>query len=231
MEKIFTTFLIFHIICGFIAFVAAPVAMIVAKGSNRHRISGKVFFGAMTGVCISAFVMSVLHRNPFLFMVSGFSYYSVVSGYRWIYRKKNKSAKDVPFTDWLIVIGASIFNLSLLTYGLYNIYYAPENPFSYISTVFGLLGVNFVRTDIKQFFNPPEEKNTWLLKHMGGMVGGYIATVSAFSAVNFNFLPAIIQWLWPTIIGVPLLYGWIGYYRKKFKAGKKASELVKVKNS
>ncbi|MEO5570718.1 MAG: hypothetical protein ABIT08_00225 [Bacteroidia bacterium] len=57
----------------------------------------------------------------------------------------------------------------------------------------------------------------------------YIATVSAFSAVNFNFLPTVIQWLWPTIIGVPLLLMWINFYKRKFTAGKKVNDLVEVK--
>jgi hypothetical protein len=48
------------------------------------------------------------------------------------------------------------------------------------------------------------------------MLGSYIATVSAFSAVNFHFLPMVIRWLWPSIIGIPGIFLWIGYYRKKF---------------
>jgi uncharacterized membrane protein len=228
MEKIFKVFLVFHIISGFTAFVAAPVAMSVAKGGQKHRTWGRIFFWAMTGVCSSGFVMSVLHSNLFLFMISGFSYYLVVSGYRWLYRKKIQSVKDIALIDWIIVAAAGIFNLSLLCFGLYTIYKAPGNAFGYISSVFGLLGINFVRTNVKQFYHPPA-KNAWLLNHIGGMIGGYIATVSAFSAVNFNFLPTIIQWLWPTIIGVPLLLMWINFYKRKFKAGKKISELVELK--
>ena len=51
---------------------------------------------------------------------------------------------------------------------------------------------------------------------MGGMLGSYIAAVSAFSAVNFHFLPPAIRWLWPSVIGVPAIFIWIGYYRRKF---------------
>ena len=229
MESTFKIFLVIHIISGFTAFVAAPIAMIVAKGGNKHRAWGKVFFWAMTGVCATGFVMSVLNSNLFLFMISGFSYYLVVSGYRWLYRKKVQSLKDVARLDWIIVVVAGIFNLSLLVLGLYIIYKTPSDAFGYIATVFGILGVNFVRSNIKQFTNPPKEKNAWLLNHIGGMIGGYIATVSAFSAVNFNFLPTIIQWLWPTIIGVPLLTMWINFYKRKFKTGKKASDLVEVR--
>jgi uncharacterized membrane protein len=229
MENTFNVFLVLHIISGFTAFVAAPIAMMVAKGGKKHRLWGKVFFWAMTGVALTAFVMSVIHPNMFLFAVSGFSYYLVVSGYRWLYRKKVNSFKDVAFIDWFILVLAGLFNLSLLGFGIIAIINCSTDPFAYIATVFGLLGVNFVIRNTRQFVKPPEEKYAWLLHHIGGMVGGYIATVSAFSAVNFNFLPTIIQWLWPTIIGVPLLLMWINFYKRKFKGGKKVSDLVEVR--
>jgi hypothetical protein len=51
---------------------------------------------------------------------------------------------------------------------------------------------------------------------MGNMVGAYIATVSAFSVVNFTFLPPMVRWLWPTAVGVPLIFIWIRSYRRRF---------------
>jgi hypothetical protein len=50
---------------------------------------------------------------------------------------------------------------------------------------------------------------------MGYMVGAYIAAVSAFSVVNLMFLPPIVRWLWPTVIGVPLLILTTNRYKKK----------------
>jgi hypothetical protein len=51
---------------------------------------------------------------------------------------------------------------------------------------------------------------------MAGMLGSYIAAVSAFSVVNFAFLPTVVRWLWPTIVGTPLIALWIRYYRIRF---------------
>jgi hypothetical protein len=50
---------------------------------------------------------------------------------------------------------------------------------------------------------------------MAGMLGSYIATVSAFSVVNFAFLPPAVRWLWPTAIGTPLITVWITYYKRR----------------
>ena len=51
---------------------------------------------------------------------------------------------------------------------------------------------------------------------MRGTLGSYVATVSAFSAVNFMFLPLTTRFLWPSVVGVPLVFAWIAYYRVRF---------------
>ena len=225
MDISFTVVLIFHIAAGFTAFVAAPVAMAVKKGGQRHRVFGRVFFWCMAVVSSTGFIMSVLHPNVFLFAVSGFSFYMVASGYRWVIRKQVKSIREVPWIDWVLVGMASVFNLFLFLFGLLAILDNPVGAFGYIAAVFGLIGTVLVIGNIRGFISPPEEKYAWLLNHMGGMIGGYIATISAFSAVNFHFFPALIQWLWPTIIGVPLLLTWINYYKRKLSQVRKVSKV------
>jgi len=65
---------------------------------------------------------------------------------------------------------------------------------------------------------------------MVGMIAAYISALSAFSAVNLNFewLPPAIQWLWPTIVGVPVIIVWTNYYRGKFSRGKKVKDVLEV---
>jgi hypothetical protein len=52
---------------------------------------------------------------------------------------------------------------------------------------------------------------------MSGMLASYIATVTAFSVVNFTALPTTVRWLWPTAVGIPLIVVWIRYYRVRFR--------------
>ena len=51
---------------------------------------------------------------------------------------------------------------------------------------------------------------------MTRMLAAYITTVSAFSAVNFMFLPPVVRWLWPTVIGTIGITIWVRHYRKRF---------------
>ena len=225
--SLFNLFLIIHIICGFTAFFVAPVAMAVKKGGDSHRKWGKVFFWAMAGVCGAALVMAPMHDNLFLTLVAVFSFYLAFSGYRSLYRKSIKSWKDVAFIDWFVVILNALFCLTLLIIGIGKL----PDSFGVISIVFGAIGsINSLR-DLVSFVRPAQTKGKWFFSHMGGMIGAYIAAVSAFSAVNLNFewLPVSIQWLWPTIIGVPAMMIWMKQYRRKFSKGKSIREEVEVR--
>jgi hypothetical protein len=34
--------------------------------------------------------------------------------------------------------------------------------------------------------------------------------------VNFTFLPLTARFLWPSMVGVPLIFAWVAYYRRRF---------------
>jgi len=92
------------------------------------------------------------------------------------------------------------------------------HPVSIVSVVFGLLGMRLASASIRSFVKPPKEKMFWWFNHLQGMLASYIAAMTAFSAVNLGhwFGPAWWVWLWPTLIGVPAIYFWTAYYKKKF---------------
>jgi hypothetical protein len=226
-ELFFKILLSLHIAAGSIGFIVAPIALIVKKGGDQHRRWGKVFFWCMTIVSSTAIIMAPMHGNLFLTLVAVFSFYLAFSGYRSIYRKDFYKTHKTATIDWFFAILNSLFSLSLLIYGFSKL----PGSFGIISIVFGTIGSLLGFRDIKSFITPPADKQKWFFSHMVGMVASYIAALSAFSAVNLNFewLPSSIQWLWPTIIGAPLLRMWANHYRNKFKRGKKIKEEVIVR--
>ncbi|MBL0044630.1 MAG: hypothetical protein IPP33_09610 [Flavobacteriales bacterium] len=63
-------------------------------------------------------------------------------------------------------------------------------------TTFGFIGMGMVAMNFGKFFKRKHDKREWFFGHITGMLGGYIATVSAFSAVNFgNWFPWMPAWL------------------------------------
>ncbi len=202
-----------HIAAGTIALLIAPLAMATVKGGVWHRRWGKIYFWAMAGVAFSAAVLCWLRTGLFLFLVALFSFYLAVTGYRILGRKK-PGTKLPPFDTAIAAImlaaGGGLIFLGVLGH---------DQSEHAVRIVFGLIAIYLGSFDLFRLFKPPQSPKAWLLTHMTRFLGAYIATVSAFSVVNFQFLPYVWRWLWPTMLGVPGIILWRGYYAKKFKKG------------
>lgn len=217
--------LILHITAGCIALVSGPVAMAVGKGSTLHRRAGVLFFWAMTIVFGTALILSLVSFQPFLLMIAVLSYYAVVSGYRALYHKKlHKTRTVIKSVDWVALTLNGLTNLFFIFWGISLL--DESQGIGILAIVFGSLGLSMSVTNIVSFVRTPTDKMYWLYAHINGFVVGYIACVTAFSVTVVDFIPGIWGWLWPTIIGSPLIAYWITRYKIKFKKGAKPSEVL-----
>jgi uncharacterized membrane protein len=215
-----------HIVSGFTAFLVAPIALVTQKGSRVHRFWGKVYFWTLSLVASTAVLMSVINTNHFLMMVAVFSFYLAFSGYRSTFRKALWRKKKVSWIDWTGAMCAMAFGAGLIFYGLIAMVSDAGQSLAYVSVIFGVIGVALAIGDLRLFNSPPNDKHRWMFDHMIGMCASYIATVSAFSVVNLTFLPVLVQWLWPSLIGTPLLIFWVRSYKKRFMKGNKIEDEV-----
>src|SRR5262245_60101406 len=203
-----------HISAGTIALVLAPLAMLTVKGGRAHRLWGKIYFWAMAVVAVTAVVLALWRPQIFLALLAVFSFYMAFSGYRALSRKRPSEGAGA--FDWTAALVTLVVSAALVALGLVRP--GPSwQQLGIVPVVFGALGMILAGLDIGKFIRPPADRNAWWFAHMGGMLGSYIATVSAFSVVNFAFLPTAVRWLWPTLIGTPLIAVWITYYRRRFR--------------
>ncbi|MEM9856999.1 MAG: hypothetical protein AAF843_06570 [Bacteroidota bacterium] len=217
MPSFSTIVLMIHIAAGAIALLVAPVAMIVKKGGKRHSFWGLIFFWAMTVIFGTALYLSTVKWIPFLLMIAVFSYYSVLSAYRWKFLKglHDQSQKPLWF-DWIALIVNGLINAVFIIWGGYLLIKGLGGALPYLALGFGFIGIRISTKNLKLFRNTHHPK-TWLFEHLSGMVGGFIATVTAFSAQVMSFMPTFLQWSWPTLVGAPLIAYWLSTYRKKYK--------------
>jgi len=208
---IFGVVRLIHIFFGSIALFVAPSAMLTRKGGLWHRRWGKIYFWSMAGVAVTAVVMSLIRSGLFFLLIALFSFYLAFTGYRILYRKTPEQRPNR--ADWTAVSTVLIGSLTLIGYGVYLML---TSSFGTVPIVFGAIGVFFGVADIRAFLHPPTERQAWWYTHMTRMLSAYIATVTAFSVVNFRFLPPVARWLWPTIVGTLGITIWVRYYRKKF---------------
>ena len=194
-----------HIAGGTVALVAGVGALITKKGGFRHRGAGKVFLVSMGVVVGTVVILLPLDPTPLraiLTLVAIFSGYLAFSGYRALSRKR--PAQTGHLVDWtaagsviLACLGLSVWGISWVLDG---------RSFGIVMLVFGGIGIAFGTMDIRLFQTSKSEE--WMANHLQRMIGAFIATVSAVSAVNLTPVMGITAWLWPTAIGVPLIYYW-----------------------
>ncbi len=214
-----------HILAGSTAFVVAPVAMIVHKGGNAHRLWGKVYLWAMFVAAVGALVVSLWRPNYFLLGLSVFSFHICFFGYRVLFRKRPEKGEKPNFADWF----ASGITIAM---GLVMLFLGITSAGTDGKILFGVFGVMMIISgyqSIKDYRATKREKNAWFIQHMQNMLASYIAATTAFCAVNFTQYIGIWAWLGPTAIGAPLIAVWVRSYRLKFEKGRAAKEVADVR--
>ena len=228
MEEIKQFILLIHIINGGLALLTGPIAMFNQNGSRLHRLTGKIFFISMTVVFVSSIYLSIYDNIPFLLMIGVFSYHSIAVGYRALYLKKLGNRQKPRPLDWFISITTTLFNSCMLIWGI-NYYFFLKELFGVVAMVFGSIGLMGNYQVIKRYISGYKEKNGWLYIHISGMIGGYIATTTAFLVNVVTFQPSFVLWLAPTVVFTPVIIYTTTKFRRKINKGKRVEELATVK--
>lgn len=220
-----------HVTAGGIALFVAPMAMVTHKGGNWHRRWGKIFFYGMIVVCATAIILGILHpKNFWLVLVAVFSFYLVASGYRSLYLKQLHKGLRPARIDLTLHGIAAVVNGGLLIWGLAHLILGSFRSQAVLLTLFGLIGTLMVMNGIMKFYRRRHGKREWLFGHMAGFLGGYIVTLSAFSVVNLTMIkPIWLEWLWPVIIGVPLVFLWVWRLKRRFAKGERLRNFADVR--
>jgi uncharacterized membrane protein len=208
---LFKILLIIHIIGGFTSLVLGSIILFLKKGTKTHKKLGLIYFYSMVSSALIAMPMCYLHPNFFLFIISVFTLYMLISGKRYLYKKR---ISDVNNLDWIIGLIMLLFGVAFLVYGAYILLH--QQSFGIVLVVFGLLSILFVYQDFINFKGKSKIKNFWLTTHISRMMGSYIASVTAFIVVNNTVVPDVVAWLLPGAILTPLIVKWI----RKFKVNK-----------
>jgi uncharacterized membrane protein len=194
MEQTAQILLFLHIATGFTALVTGLLAIVSRKGGVLHKRSGSIFFWCMVTVALTAVVLSAMRGHAFLLHIGLFALYQAHGGWRSIRNKALRPAAQ----DWLLLaIGGlnggwmvATLNPVLLVFGGISVWLAIQDTRT------------FIRTARRGTVGP----KAWLVRHIGMMMGTYIATFTAFllTAMGRNDLGGM-AWLAPTIIGVPFI--------------------------
>jgi uncharacterized membrane protein len=201
-----TVSLWWHICAGTIALLSGVIAMLTRKGSKLHRRAGLVYVVGMLIVGATAIVMSIIRPNPFLFAVAIFSAAMALSG--WL-----PARGDSPKLGKIIGVLSFLAAILLISVGI--LWIVTGDLFGIAAVVFGVISAQYGWRGIRRTVERNRQQR--VVAHVSAMGGAFIATVSAVSAVNLDVLPPLVRWLWPTVIGTPLIVWGIRSYLNQNK--------------
>lgn len=221
MEILYKLLYAVHVSGGALAFFMAPAALATIKGGTWHRRWGKIYFWSMAIVAFTGTMLGLTGRlaNTFFVFLGIFTFYNAFGAYRVLYRKRPQQGQGPKLLDWAGAVIGLLNGVGFVAMG----YLKPDRVWEQMGTiamVFGAICIVNALNDIREFVYPPSDKNFWWYNHMGGMLGSYIAALTAFLVIGARpitaALPAWLPWLLPTAVGVPVIFVWTGYYRRKF---------------
>lgn len=203
--SVFNVLLLIHIVAGTAALTAAAVAVTSKTLDIVHRwhvYAGKVFFWAMVAIFLTAIPMSLIQGNAPLFFIAIFSFYFALAGWRFA---KNRRGTPQPI-DWLAAGTMAVASVVMIGFGIFIM--VGGNLSGVILLVFGILGAVTSRSDLQTLRDDGVKGKERVANHLSRMLGGTIATVTAFVVTNVTLEPVIIVWLAPTIILTPIIIWW-----------------------
>jgi len=212
MSLFYQILLFLHIAAGSLSLLTGGLNMFLPKGGKRHQKIGRLFVTGMMLTGGSALFMAQIKPNPFLFIIGIFTIYLVGTADRYIKSSKNKPL----LIDWVYTLGMFVFGSIFIIWGVITL--AKANAMGAVMLVFGSIGLYSVYQDFNHYKGEVAQRNYRLFTHIGRMVGGFTATVTAVLVVNAQYIPlavpAVIYWLAPTLLFTPLSMYWIKQRKK-----------------
>ena len=196
--------LVAHVIGGGVALLAGPIPMLSRKGSVLHRRWGWLFTWSMGGSALAAFPLALIVHDRLLLTISLLTAFLILSGVR---AAAFQRGTRPGWADWAATLCLAGFAAWLLSRSV--------QPLDITGLFFaaGSLALSARQIHLLRVANPQ-----WLLAHIAGMGGAYLATMTAFLVVNLTFLPKPVTFIVPTLIGTALIVWAITRYASLSKA-------------
>lgn len=217
MNAVATSVLLVHMFVGTLALAAGPVAMWSPKGGKVHRLAGNIYVCAMVVIAATGAILALKINSIFMLSIAVLSFYLTYTGYRALGRKQSHKGSWFNSLDWAVTLLAFAFGLGLIVRGFGDV----------LSLFFGMLTCSLSVITLRRL-NRKRGKHDWLYDHITGMCGSYIATFTAFALVNMRFLPPVLLWILPTVVGTIGITLTITFYRKRLARGQQLDQLLIV---
>jgi hypothetical protein len=202
VAEMYGVLLLCHVTGGAVSLLSAAVAIATTKGARGHVYAGRVFVLAMALVFVTAVPMTIIRPNPFLLVVAVFSFYLALTG--WL-RARNRSGMPV-LADWIATVAMGVTAVAMAVMGLLMV--AAGSMLGIVLLAFALIGGGLAASEVPFLRGRRYRGAERIVAHLGRMLGGTIAALTAFLVVNVRVVPAFLVFLAPTVLLTPLIFYW-----------------------
>jgi hypothetical protein len=171
----------------------------------------------MVVISATGAILALKINSIFMLSIAVLSFYLTYSGYRALGRKRSRKGSWFNSLDWAVTLLALAFGLGLIVRGFGD----------FLSLLFGMLTCSLSVITLRHL-NGKRKKHDWLYDHVTGMCGSYIATFTAFALVNMRFLPPVLVWILPMVVGTIGITLTNTFYRKRLARGQQLDQLLTV---
>lgn len=164
---------------------------------------GRIYFWSLLTASLCAMPMCIIHPNLFLFIISIFTLYMLITALRYLRIRKPEDARPI---DYIFMTAMLLTGLVFMIWG--SLLVIRSGNFGIVLIVLGFFNMNFGIQDFKTFRGKSKYENFSLVRHLQRMAGSYICSATAFVVVNNTILPGVVAWLLPALFIVPLIVRW-----------------------
>jgi hypothetical protein len=214
LEGIMMVLRVIHIVAGCMCLGCGLAAFLTVKGGKAHRTNGKIYFWSMAIIFVTGIAMALYFNQIFFFFIGFVSFYPAFIGYRILSQKKLSEGQKAMWYDYAISVIVGL----VASYGIYLGIKNINETVGILLLIFNALLLNSFRKPLKLYMKKPEFKGYWLIVHITEMSGSYIAACTAFLVNNykyFSFVPQILLWTSPGIIGGLIIFLVARKYKRK----------------
>ena len=196
--------LVAHVAGGTVALLSLGPAVVLSRGSGLrvgpgHRRAGQVYVWGMVVALASAYPLALLLPSMFLGGVALFTTFLVASGWRWIRRGSDGTVG----LGRGLAVGMLVAAVGMVVVGVRQL--AGGDGLGVALLMFAGIGGALAVEDLRALGDGRPERRRRVALHLGRMLGGAIATLTAVLVVNVETEPVWLGWIAPTVLIVPMI--------------------------
>ena len=188
---------VLHVAGGFVAFAAAPVALLSVKGGRRHILAGRFFALGMGMGTTAGILLSVIRPDLVLdlFLLGLVGLFFLATGY--LAPRVGRGSRGCYRWDRVLTAAGLLASLALFSYGLlHTTLRAPIQE----GVVIGGFGAWVAIAHSR--WRGPADPSRWRVEHLTSFLAAYTVVWLFIFALYIRVLPRTAQLLIPVGLGV-----------------------------